>query len=160
VNVSAVQLAEPDFPRTVADILAQEALEPSALWLEIPENVLIDDPESAVGLLTALKDLGIKLTIDDSGTGYPSRSLLRRFPVDGLKIDRSFLRGLGHDDDGATLRRIIHLARSLGLVVVAAGVETDEQLEELISLECDRAQGFYFAWPVKPEVFTRYLGPR
>jgi diguanylate cyclase (GGDEF)-like protein/PAS domain S-box-containing protein len=160
VNVSAVQLAEPDFPRTVGNILAQEALDPSALWLEIPENVLMDDPESAVGILTALKDLGIKLAIDDSGTGYSSPSFLRRFPVDGLKIDRSFLRGLGHDDDGATLRRIIHLARNLGLVVVAAGVETDEQLEELISLECDRAQGFYFAWPVKPEVFTRYLGPR
>jgi diguanylate cyclase (GGDEF)-like protein/PAS domain S-box-containing protein len=159
VNVSAVQLAQQDLPRTVADVLAREALDPSALWLEITESVLMDDPESVVGVLTALKDLGIRLAIDDFGTGYSSLSYLRHFPVDALKIDRSFVRGLGHDDDDdATVRLIIHLARNLGLVVVAEGVETDEQLEELISLECDRAQGFYFARPVTPDAFIRYLG--
>jgi EAL domain-containing protein (putative c-di-GMP-specific phosphodiesterase class I) len=156
VNVSAVQLTQPDLPRTVAGILAREAVDPAALWLEITETVLMDDPESAVGILTALKDLGIQLTIDDFGTGYSSLSYLRRFPIDALKIDRSFLRGLGRDE--ATVRLIINLARDLGLVVMAKGVETEEQLEELISLGCDRAQGFYFARPVEPRAFTRYLG--
>jgi EAL domain-containing protein (putative c-di-GMP-specific phosphodiesterase class I) len=157
VNVSAAQLAQPDLPRTVADVLAQEALDPAALWLEITENVLMDDPESAVGKLTALKDLGIRLAIDDFGTSYSSLSYLRRFPVDALKIDRWFLRSLGHDDD-AIVRLIINLARDLGLLVMAEGVETEGQLEALISLGCDRAQGFYFAPPVEPDVFTRYLG--
>jgi diguanylate cyclase (GGDEF)-like protein/PAS domain S-box-containing protein len=159
VNVSAVQLAQPDLPRTVADILAQEAVDPAAVWLEITESVLMDDPESALGTLTALKHLGIRLAIDDFGTGYSSLSYLRRFPIDALKIDRSFVRGLGHDDDdAAVVRLIIHLARDLGLVVMAEGVETEEQLEELISLGCDRAQGFYFARPVESDVFTGYLG--
>ncbi len=157
VNVSAVQLAETGFPGAVAEILAGEALDPSALWLEIPERFLGDDPEAAVGMLTALKELGVKLAVEVSGTGHSSPRSLRRFPLDALKIGRSFLRGSGQDDD-ATVRRIIQLARNLGLVVVAVGVETDEQLEALISLECDRVQGFYFAWPVEPEVFTRHLG--
>jgi diguanylate cyclase (GGDEF)-like protein/PAS domain S-box-containing protein len=159
VNVSAVQLAEPDFPGAVAEILAREGLDPSALWLEIPERFLGDDPEAAVGTLTALKELGLKLAVEVSGTGDLSPSSLRRFPVDALKIDRSFLHGLGHDNDAA-VRRIIHLARNLGLLVVAVGVESDEQLDVLISLECDQAQGFYFAWPVEPEVFRRNLGSR
>ncbi len=159
VNVSAIQLAQPDLPRAVADILDREAVDPAALWLEITENVLMDDPESAVGVLSALKDLGVRLAIDDFGTGYSSLSYLRRFPVDALKIDRSFLVGLGHDaDDAAVVRLIIHLARDLGLVVMAEGVETEEQLEELISMGCDRVQGFYFSPPVEPDVFTRGLG--
>ncbi|MGH2576973.1 MAG: putative bifunctional diguanylate cyclase/phosphodiesterase, partial [Actinomycetota bacterium] len=159
VNVSALQLAHPELPRTLADILAREAVDPAALWLEITESVLLDDPESVLRVLTDLKDLGVRLTIDDFGAGYWSPRYLQRCPVDAVKIDRSFLRGLGHDDDAAAaVRLIIHLARDLGLMVMAEGVESEAQLEELISLGCDRAQGFYFAPPVEPDVFTRSLG--
>ena len=148
VNLSARQIAQPDLVNLVVEALAKGGIESSSLCLEITETALMADPAAGLKVLQDLRGLGVELAIDDFGTGYSSLSYLKRFPVDVLKIDRSFVDGLGDDpEDTAIVTAIISLGRALGLRVVAEGVETERQLAELRRLGCDRAQGFMFARP-------------
>jgi diguanylate cyclase (GGDEF)-like protein/PAS domain S-box-containing protein len=149
VNLSARQLAVPELIDTVRDVLAETGLGPARLCLEITESVLMDDVESSIEALLDLKALGVRLAIDDFGTGYSSLSYLRRFPVDVVKLDRSFVAGLGVDPAAtAIVAAVVNLAHALGIVVVAEGVETQAQLVALRALRCDRAQGYYWNRPL------------
>jgi diguanylate cyclase (GGDEF)-like protein len=153
VNVSARQLADPALPATVAEILAETGLEACRLCLEVTETVLIEDLESSRATLCALKRLSVQIAIDDFGTGYSSLEHLRRFPVDSVKIDRSFVAGVTHSsEDDAIVSAVIGLAHALGLSVTAEGVETVEQLAALRARDCDTAQGFLFGRPGPPEL--------
>jgi diguanylate cyclase (GGDEF)-like protein/PAS domain S-box-containing protein len=148
VNFSARQLAQPDFLEILSGALQETGADPSFLCLEITETVMMQDAESTIEVLEAVKALGVEVAIDDFGTGYSSLSYLKRFPVDILKIDQSFVRELGKDEAASFLvEGVINLARPLSLVTVAEGVETPEQLLELQALGCDLAQGFHFARP-------------
>jgi diguanylate cyclase (GGDEF)-like protein len=148
VNLSARQFADPDLIAVVADALARAGLPADALSLEITESVLMEEVEATAETLHALKRLGVHLAVDDFGTGYSSLSYLKRFPVDLLKIDRSFIDGLGTDpEDGAIVLAIVSLAQALRLAVVAEGVEHFHQLEALHHLGCDAVQGFLLGRP-------------
>jgi diguanylate cyclase (GGDEF)-like protein/PAS domain S-box-containing protein len=154
VNLSPRQIAHPDLLDTVVQALEIGGLEPSSLCLEITETALMSDAAASLSVLSALRSLGVELAIDDFGTGYSSLSYLKRFPVTVLKIDRSFVDGLGHDpDDTAIAGAIVSLGRSLGLSLVAEGVETPRHLHELRRLGCDRAQGFLFSAALPPDQF-------
>jgi diguanylate cyclase (GGDEF)-like protein/PAS domain S-box-containing protein len=149
VNLSAHQLGVPGLIDTVRDVLAETGLDPSRLCLEITESVLMDDVQSSIDALLDLKALGVRLAIDDFGTGYSSLSYLRRFPVDVVKLDRSFVAGLGVDSAAtAIVAAVVNLAHALGILVVAEGVETEAQLVALRALRCDRAQGYYWNRPL------------
>ena len=148
VNISCTQFAQPDLVHNIIGILRQTGLEPSSLKLEITESAVMSNPEAASETLLQLRALGIKVCIDDFGTGYSSLSYLMRFPIDTLKIDRSFISGMGAGiNNTAIVQTIINLAHNLGMDVVAEGVETAEQLEQLRTLNCEHAQGYYFARP-------------
>lgn len=154
VNLSARQIAQPDIVQIVVDALEHGGLEAPSLCLEITETALMDDPDAALRVLTDLRALGVSLAIDDFGTGYSSLAYLKRFPVDVLKIDRSFVDGVADDpEDTAIVTAIISLSRALGLRVVAEGVETKKQAEELRWLGAEAAQGYLFATPCPPESF-------
>lgn len=154
VNLSPRQIAHPDLLDTVVQALEIGGLEPSSLCLEITETALMSDAAASLSVLSALRSLGVELAIDDFGTGYSSLSYLKRFPVTVLKIDRSFVDGLGHDpDDQAIAGAIVSLGRSLGLSLVAEGVETPRHLHELRLLGCDRAQGYLFSPALAPDRF-------
>jgi diguanylate cyclase (GGDEF)-like protein/PAS domain S-box-containing protein len=149
VNLSVKQFAQPDLIAQVAGILEETKLDPKHLKLEITESAVMDNVEAATELLTRLRALGLRISIDDFGTGYSSLSHLRRFPIDTLKIDRSFVNQMGEDDENAEIvRTIIGLAQNLGMDVVAEGVETPEQLATLKSLGCEYGQGYFFAKPL------------
>ncbi|HEY3239215.1 MAG TPA: EAL domain-containing protein [Acidimicrobiia bacterium] len=151
VNLSARQLGQAGLVDTVRNVLRQTGLAPTRLCLEITESGLMDDVEHALGALVDLKALGIHLAIDDFGTGYSSLSYLRRFPVDVVKLDRSFVAGLGADPAAtAIVAAALNLSHALGFGVVAEGVETKEQLVTLRALRCDRAQGYFWSRPVPP----------
>jgi diguanylate cyclase (GGDEF)-like protein/PAS domain S-box-containing protein len=152
VNLSGRQLSHPSLVDDVARVLAETGIEPSRLELEITESVLMDDVEASQDTLTRLRQLGVRLGIDDFGTGYSSMSYLRRFPVDVLKVDRSFVDGLGADpSDSAIVAAIVTLAHTLGLKAVAEGVETPDHLAELRRLGCDYGQGFLMSRPLSGE---------
>jgi EAL domain-containing protein (putative c-di-GMP-specific phosphodiesterase class I) len=149
VNVSAVQLAEPGFPDQVADAIEASGVNPDRLWLEITESALMRDADDAVVVLNALRDLGIHLEIDDFGTGYSSLSYLQRFPVETLKIDRSFVDDLDQrSDNAAIVRAIIGLGDSLAIPIIAEGVERPAQVARLQALGCHLAQGYLFGRPL------------
>ncbi len=148
VNLSARQLVVPNIAVLVRGVLEGTGLDPALLCLEITESVVMDDASAVIDTLRQLKDIGVSIAIDDFGTGYSSLSYLRRFPVDVLKVDRSFVDGLGPDpEDSAIVAAVIGLARTLDLQAVAEGVETAEQLDALVRLGCDAAQGYWFARP-------------
>ncbi len=148
INISGRQLGHPRLVEDLAAVLADTSIDPSLVELEITESVLMDDVEMSADTLGRLHALGVHLAVDDFGTGYSSLSYLRRFPVDILKVDQSFVDGLGEDSsDSAIVTAIITLAHTLGLRAVAEGVETPLQLAELRRLGCDRAQGFHMARP-------------
>jgi diguanylate cyclase (GGDEF)-like protein/PAS domain S-box-containing protein len=154
VNLSPRQLAEPSLPQAVASVLGRTKIDPDTVWLEITESTLMRDAESAVTRLRALRALGIHLAVDDFGTGYSSMSYLKRFPVEALKVDRSFIDGLGREpEDSAICTAVISLAHALGLRAIAEGVETPEQLAELRTLGCEMAQGYLFGKPAPAEVY-------
>ncbi len=158
VNVSAVQFGQPRLLEIVNRALADSGFRPQALTLEITESVIMHDAESAAGMLRALKAMGVKVSVDDFGTGYSSLSYLKRFPIDILKIDKSFVRALGvNEEDTAIVRAIMALAKSLRLMTIAEGVETEGQAEFLRRAECDRFQGFFFSRPVDPDALTERL---
>jgi diguanylate cyclase (GGDEF)-like protein/PAS domain S-box-containing protein len=146
VNLSARQLVRAELVSEVAAALRDAAIPPAMMCLEITESVLMDDVEMSLAAIRALKSLGVRLSIDDFGTGYSSLGYLKRLPVDAVKVDRSFVDGLGTDpDDSAIVAAVVSLGHTLGLTVVAEGVETHEQLAELVALGCDQAQGFLFS---------------
>ena len=152
VNLSAHQLARSDLCDVVADSLEQAGVDPGLLCLEITESVAMEEAEATIAALRRLRELGVELAIDDFGSGYSSLSYLRSFPVDILKIDRSFVQGLGRDRRNASIAgAIVSLAHALDLTAIAEGVETEAQLAELRGLGCDVAQGFLFARPAAPE---------
>ncbi len=158
VNVSAVQFGQPRLLEVVSGTLEASGLDPRCLMLEITEGVLMKDAETAVGMLRALKNMGVKIAVDDFGTGYSSLTYLKRFPIDVLKIDRSFVRDLVDDeDDAAIVRAIIALAKSLHLTTVAEGVETAEQASLLRTQAVERFQGYYFSRPLSDEKISEKL---
>jgi diguanylate cyclase (GGDEF)-like protein/PAS domain S-box-containing protein len=149
VNLSGAQIAQPDIVTRIAAVLDRTRTPPNRIALEITESVLMRDAEDTLSVLKALKDLGVGVHVDDFGTGYSSLSYLKQFPVDALKIDRSFVDGLASDpDDLAIVQAIIGLARSLGMETIAEGVESADQLDVLEELGCDSAQGFLFSPPL------------
>jgi diguanylate cyclase (GGDEF)-like protein/PAS domain S-box-containing protein len=148
VNVATQQLIDRDFSRVVQDALGETGIDAGSLWLEITETVLMADTQAAAVSLRALRSLGIHLSVDDFGTGYSSLTYLKRFPVEAIKVDRSFVAGLGLEaDDTSIVDAVVRLGHSLGLTVVAEGVETPLQLNRLRELGCDRAQGYLFGRP-------------
>ncbi len=162
VNLSAKQFAQPDIVETVRQVLAESGLPPAMLKIEITESALMADPENALTSMRRLKALGVSLAIDDFGTGYSSLSYLQRFPVDILKIDRSFVRDLPREDSDSRelARAIVALGHSLRLMVVAEGVENREQLDILAELGCEAVQGFLFSPPVPAIGVEPFLGRR
>jgi diguanylate cyclase (GGDEF)-like protein len=152
VNVSGRQLKEPDFVAVVRSALARTDLDPSALCLEMTESILMERDDVAISMLTELRAEGVHLAIDDFGTGYSSLGALRRLPVDLLKIDRSFISSLPEDDDAGTIAwAVVRLGHTLGLPVLAEGVETEEQRAALRRFGCDQAQGYLFGRPMAAE---------
>jgi diguanylate cyclase (GGDEF)-like protein/PAS domain S-box-containing protein len=158
INVAASQFANQDLDKLVRTTLDQHGVEPRFLSLELTEGLSMEDPESSIALMNRLKAIGITLSIDDFGTGYSNLSYLKRFPVDKLKIDQSFTRGLTIvPEDGAIVKAVIQLAHSLGLRAVAEGVETVEQLRMLAAEGCDEIQGYYFSRAVPEEQMIAML---
>jgi diguanylate cyclase (GGDEF)-like protein/PAS domain S-box-containing protein len=151
VNLSPRQFRQPDLAEQVAAVLARTGLEARRLCVEVTEGVMVDDVEAAISTLVRLKALGVKVAIDDFGTGYSSLSYLKRFPIDYVKIDRAFIRGLGEETvDSEIVRSVIRLAAAIGIGAVAEGVETEDQLQRLRELECPLVQGFLLARPQPP----------
>jgi EAL domain-containing protein (putative c-di-GMP-specific phosphodiesterase class I) len=145
VNLSPRQLRQRQFAGHLARILKREGVRPHNLELEVTESQLMDHPEEATEALADLKALGVRLSIDDFGTGYSSLSHLQKFPVDFIKIDRSFLGDVVHDGHAVITRAIIALGHNLKMKVIAEGVETREQLTFLRDHDCDQMQGYYFS---------------
>ncbi len=155
VNLSARQFSDDALIADIGDAMAEAGLPPEGLELEITESMVMQNPERAVSTLSRLRDLGISVSIDDFGTGYSSLGYLKRFPIDNVKIDRSFIKDLPHDtDDAAITRAVIAMAQSLRIRVVAEGVETREQLEFLRAHECDECQGYFVSRPLPPSEFA------
>jgi diguanylate cyclase (GGDEF)-like protein len=158
VNVSARQLERDQFVDEVRTALNDSGLEPEALTLEITETVLMRDAPAAASRLQALKELGVRIAIDDFGTGYSSLGYLRQFPVDALKIDRSFISGTSSSREAnALMHTLIQLGKTLGLETLGEGIEEHAQLEQLKQQDCDSGQGFLFAKPLDVETITRFL---
>jgi EAL domain-containing protein (putative c-di-GMP-specific phosphodiesterase class I) len=157
VNVSACQFARDDVLAQAQEALARSGLPPDRLRLELTESAIMEDPTDAVAKLTRLKQLGVGVAIDDFGTGYSSLSQLSRFPIDALKIDRSFITRIStHPGEEQIVRTIIALADHLRVATVAEGVETDRQRLRLRRLGCRYAQGFLFARPMPAEQAMQY----
>jgi EAL domain-containing protein (putative c-di-GMP-specific phosphodiesterase class I) len=160
VNVSARQLRDGALYEVVRLALATWELPAEALCLEITESALMDDPDEAAGTLGALHELGVKLAIDDFGTGYSSLTYLRQFPIDALKVDRSFVAGVSENVKDATIvAAVVALAHALGIPAIAEGVETAAQPAQLSDLGCDFAQGYLWGRPQPPDRFIMSVPP-
>jgi EAL domain-containing protein (putative c-di-GMP-specific phosphodiesterase class I) len=158
VNLSARQLSRPDLAEAVERILEETGMEWSHLTLDVTETIYVSALETNTEALERLRSKGVRISIDDFGTGYSSLSYLKRLAADLIKIDRSFVKGLGQDvKDTAIVRMIIELAHTLGMKVIAEGVETEEQAELLREMGCDMAQGLYFAKPLPAEAAPEFL---
>ena len=158
INVSAVELRAKDFLTNVRQVLDQSGLEPRFLELELTETFMMQDWKSTAEILRALKSLGVRIALDDFGTGYSSLSYMKRFPIDALKIDQSFVRDMTTDsDDASIVSAVINMGRSLNMGVVAEGIQTRDQLEFLRDRHCPEGQGFYFGAPMPAREFTELL---
>jgi diguanylate cyclase (GGDEF)-like protein/PAS domain S-box-containing protein len=158
VNLSVVQFHQDTLYSSVCQILRDTKVNPNMLELELTEGIAMEDSERTLNVLNQLNALGVRLSIDDFGTGYSSLSYLKKFKIDKLKIDQSFVRGLGsHPQDAAIITAIISMAKSLGFKTIAEGVETQEQLNFLIQHECDEIQGYYFSKPLPSEEVAKLL---
>jgi EAL domain-containing protein (putative c-di-GMP-specific phosphodiesterase class I) len=158
INLSARQFTQKDLVSSIAAALQRSGLEPSQLEIEITESLMMADVEQVAAVLDELKLLGVHLSVDDFGTGYSSLYYLKRFPIDKLKIDRSFVRDIGSDADSeAIVGAIVSLAHSLGMRVVAEGVEQHQQLAYLAGCGCDAMQGYLFSAPLEAEAMERML---
>ncbi len=157
VNLSPRQLAEPSLAHEVAAIIHHSGIDPDSLWLEITESTLMHDAESAISALQALRAQGLHLAVDDFGTGYSSLLYLKRFPVEALKVDRSFVDGLGRSpEDTAIVSAVVSLAHAMRLLCVAEGVESVDQLRDLQALGCDLGQGYLFDRPRSAAAHGRF----
>jgi diguanylate cyclase len=158
VNISPIHFRQPKFLEIIRSALLDHDLEPRFLEIELTESTVMDHAESSVHILEELSRMGVVVSIDDFGTGYSSMSYLRRFPIDKLKIDRSFINDLTtHADAASIVQAIISLAHSLNLKVVAEGVETAAQLQQLRELGCDQFQGFYRSAAVLPAEIEKFV---
>ncbi|MCL5103527.1 MAG: PAS domain S-box protein [Armatimonadetes bacterium] len=158
VNISAKHFHQEDLAATVGSALSETGLDPQYLELELTESALMQNPDLAVDVLGKLKEMGVRISVDDFGTGYSSLSYLKRFPIDAVKIDQSFVRDITtNHDDAAIAGAVVAMAHSLKLKVIAEGVETLEQLEFLRSLKCDEVQGYFIGRPVPAEEFGQLL---
>ena len=158
VNISSMEFRDDNFLENVFTTLKDTGLDPRSLELELTESVLMKRAESAASVLKTLRASGVQVAVDDFGTGYSSLSYLRKFPIDALKIDQSFVRQItSASDDTTIVTAIISMGRSLKLRVVAEGVETQQELEFLQAHQCDEAQGYYFSRPVLPQIFAKLL---
>jgi len=161
VNVSARQFQQPDFVEELIATLRRTGADASRLTLELTESVLIHNVEDVIEKMAALKSEGVNFALDDFGTGYSSLYYLKRLPLDQLKIDRSFVRdALIDSDDAAIAKTIVALAQTLGLEVIAEGIETAEQRAFLASAGCHAYQGYYFSRPLPLDALERYVGSR
>jgi len=161
VNVSAFQLMSPDFAVSVGDVLRATKTNPECVTLEVTESVFVQDSQRALVVLSDLKHLGVGLALDDFGTGYSSLRYLSRFPVDIVKIDQSFVVDLARNPaNRAIVNAVVDLAHTLGLTVVAEGVETVDQFHEVASLGCDACQGYYFARPMSADALDATMSHR
>jgi EAL domain-containing protein (putative c-di-GMP-specific phosphodiesterase class I) len=158
INVSAIEFRNEGFLCGLFAILDETGLDPSLLELEVTESVLMKNADAAVSILQALREKGVRVAIDDFGTGYSSLSYLRKFPLDALKIDQSFVRQIAESPDETTIvSAIISMGKSLKLRVVAEGVETYEDMVFLQARQCDEAQGYHFSRPVPADEFAALL---
>ncbi|MCW8917024.1 MAG: EAL domain-containing protein [Magnetovibrio sp.] len=159
VNLSARQLREPDFVYIVKNALKEENLPPSAIEIEITESMLMSDATAIVAALEELHDFGIHISMDDFGTGYSSLSYLKRFPIDTIKIDRSFVNDIHtSQDDAEIIHTIINMGHTLNRKIIAEGVEIQEQLDILKDYDCDEIQGYFFSKPLASDDFTNFVG--
>jgi EAL domain-containing protein (putative c-di-GMP-specific phosphodiesterase class I) len=159
VNLSGKQHSDPDLSGIVERALDRSSIDPATLCLEVTERVVMRDIESALATLESLKTLGVTLSIDDFGSAHSSLISLKRLPLDIVKIDRSFIRGVGKDsEDDAIVGAVINLAHELGLKTIAEGVETADQLHRLRDAGCDVGQGYYFGRPRPAEAINELLG--
>ena len=158
MNVSAKQMRAPDFVDRVKIMIAENGIPPGCVKLELTESAILEDVDGTIGKMRELRRFGIGFAIDDFGTGYSSLQYLQRLPLDELKIDQSFVRGLGEDSSSAAIvRAIIAMAKALGLETIAEGVETSTQREFLRTNGCRNYQGYYFGKPVPIEEFEGAL---
>jgi EAL domain-containing protein (putative c-di-GMP-specific phosphodiesterase class I) len=158
INVSPVQLRQPDFVETVTQAIRESGIEPSRVELEITESVLMQDTEQTLAKLAKLHTFGVALAMDDFGTGYSSLGYLQKFRFDKIKIDRSFISRLGQDRNAdAIVRAVVGMTEALGVCANAEGVETSEQAEVLREQGCAEAQGFLYSPPISGEAFERML---
>lgn len=161
VNISIVQLRRGDLEHCVVAALKESGLPPANLELELTESLLIENPEHALQTMNRLKALGVRLSIDDFGTGYSSLAYLKRFKVERLKIDQSFVRDLvSNPDDAAIVRAIIQMAHSLDLITIAEGVEDEPTGRRLAEMGCEEAQGYFFGRPMAGAQFSGYLAEK
>jgi diguanylate cyclase (GGDEF)-like protein/PAS domain S-box-containing protein len=159
VNISSIEFRNPEFLASLGTILKETRWDPRHLEIELTESVLMQNSESSVSVLQALKAMGVQLALDDFGTGYSSLSYLKRFPIDALKVDQSFVRDINADSGGSTIvDAVISIGKSLKQRVIAEGIETREQLAFLRAHHCDEGQGYYFSPPVIAEQFVQLLG--
>jgi EAL domain-containing protein (putative c-di-GMP-specific phosphodiesterase class I) len=158
LNISARQFREKNLLQVVAKILAETGFDPTQLELEVTESVIMHDEQRVIAALHAFRDMGVRLSVDDFGTGYSSLNILKRFPVNRLKIDQSFVRNIATDADNAAIARaVIALGHSMNLRVIAEGVETAEQLAFLRRNQCDEMQGYLFDKPMPAGEFGKLL---
>jgi len=161
VNLSARQFRELSLLEMVEEVLDESALDPNALILEITESNAMQDVDYTVSTLDVFKEMGVQVALDDFGTGYSSLSYLRRLPIDLLKIDKAFIQGVpNNSDDSSIVAAIIALTQSLGLTVIAEGIEQETQFEFLRSVDCDQMQGYYFSRPLPPAKLLKFLDER
>jgi EAL domain-containing protein (putative c-di-GMP-specific phosphodiesterase class I) len=158
VNLSPTHLARPELPGQIASVLDKTGLDGRSLQLELTEGAIMSDAEAAIEALSRLKDLGVRVHVDDFGTGYSSLGLLHQFPVDALKIDRSFVERMGDEDEGTGIVQTIStMAHQLGMDVVAEGVESSRQLHQLREIGCNYGQGYHFSKPIPGEAVEAVL---
>ncbi|MEM7313420.1 MAG: EAL domain-containing protein, partial [Planctomycetota bacterium] len=148
INLSAVQFSDERLLTTIEQAMSKYEVQPDRVDFEITESLLVDDVEEAIERLTEIKSLGASISIDDFGTGYSSLAYLQQFPIDRLKIDRAFVKDYPGTDDGVIATSIVALAKALGLKSLAEGVEDQEQLDLMKSLDCDEYQGYFFSRPI------------
>lgn len=161
VNISGKQLKHPNFLEMLTTIIQETGVDPTNLELEFTESIIMENVENTVEIFRRLKEMGIQLSIDDFGTGYSSLNYLKHFPVDRIKIDKSFVDDVDHNEsDAAIIKAIVSMAQSLSLRVVAEGVENSDQLHRLTTLGCDEVQGFYLAMPMHAKALAESLGKK
>ena len=161
VNLSVMQLSNPDLPDEIASVLEKTHMPARLLCLEITEGVMMMDPEITIDVLNRLKALGCQIAADDFGTGYSSLSYLQKFPIDVVKLDRSFVRNLNKDRDTYIIvSAVVRLAQTLGMKVVAEGVESRAEEQLLAQMACDEIQGFLYSRPVNADEFGNWLESR